>query len=1202
MKTLDLITTPLKGANLIEASAGTGKTYTITRLFLRLIVEKKLSGSEILVVTFTEAATEELRDRIRTTLKDAIQTLVSGTSKDEILPQLLYHERAGTEQEVLERLRTAVRTFDETSIFTIHSFCQRMLSEKAFESGTLFDTELITDQRLLIQEIIDDFWRNNFYNTSSLFIDYALDNKYSPHIFAQLIPSGSYFHDFSVIPCNLNPVNSDSLENEFSETFHNASAAWLAITIKDEIKEILLNAPINRNKYRGLDKNISSWMSKLDKIFSLQRGKPHALVNSKEFEKFTASKLAGSMTKGNKPPEHTFFTLCQKLKDQSESLCTAFEHNLLALKRDFLMYLTRELTQRKAEKNIQYFDDLLINLRNALNDKDKGRGLAQAIRKKYRAALIDEFQDTDPLQWDIFRHIFTSPDSALFLIGDPKQAIYAFRGADIFTYMQASEAVRSQYTLKINYRSSSRLITAVNTIFSQSNRSFIFDSISFKPIEACKTSDSIPLTIKGKMEPPFQLWFVSREQEKATEKPLATTRALGLIARAVAQEVAKLLYLSHKGEVMIGTRALRSADIAVLVREHKQAHLIRSELMLLKIPCVVDSTENLFDTPEAAQVERILSAVAEPHKGELIKAALASDIMGLSGEEIEEAVNDEQKWDVLTIEFRSLNELWHRHSFMMMFRNFLTRYKVRQRLLGFLDGERRLTNILHIAEVLQRISSENKLGIAALIQWLSEQRYPDTPRLKEYQIRLESDEDAVRLVTIHKSKGLEYPVVFVPFVWQKSRCKNKDLLPFHDEEKKLTLALGNDEIEKHRALAERELLAENMRLLYVALTRAKNRCYLLWGSFNQAETSAAAYLFHHKSNPDDFLTKDYNKILKMTDNDILSDLKQIEELSQGALQLSLMDTEPHYSYLVFEPQEKHLRCYNFTGTMRKDWTISSFSGIIREKTDNEELPDHDALVTEFAVPVETPIQGVELSTIFDFPKGARPGTCLHEIFEDLDFTASDPSPIVEKKLQKFNFETKWIDVVSTMVKNVLTTPLSTDSPHLTLNRLTHKDRINEMEFYFPLSLLSKNKLSRVFQKYGHADLSLFPQEIEKLQFSPMRGFMKGFIDMVFTFQNKFYLVDWKSNYLGNQTLHYGQVELTRIMHEDYYILQYLIYTVALNQYLTQRVPLYDYNTHFGGAFYIFLRGVDSDFGPKYGIYQDRPAKKLVEELSDVLMR
>jgi len=1193
----DPLKTPLEGTNLIEAGAGTGKTYAITGLFLRLLLERDLAVNQVLVVTFTEAATEELKDRIRGRIREALAAFSAGGSTDQFLQNLVKaHTRP---DKAIAALREALRTFDEAAIFTIHGFCRRMLHENAFESGSLFDTELVTDPTPMIQECLDDFWRKNLYTASPLFVNYALEQGFGAKELLSLLKRKINQPFLSVIPKPGNP-DMKGLEKKFRESFTRAKNRWPAV--KEEVRRLLTS-------YEGLHKGqyppskVKAWVEEMEALFSHGENKISLFPN---FRKFTKSHVEDtrSLKKNSPPPEHPFFDLCEGLYRASEELQKAFGLRLLGLKAGMLDEMGEALSRKKTEKNVQTFDDLLLKLESALSGKG-GRELALAIGGKYRAALIDEFQDTDPVQYAIFRRIFGKPQSILFLVGDPKQSIYGFRGADIFAYMEAAENVRSHYTLAENWRSEPRLIQGVNAVFSRSDRPFVYERLMFRPATPAKKGKEEIFTLEGRKVPPFHLWYMDPETHAPQGGVIGKGTAQAKIPGLVAAEIVRLLNLGREGLALIGGRGLEASDIAVLVRQNREALLMQRALAERAVPSVLYSTENLFDSHEAMEMERFLAAVAEPGEEALVKAALSTDMVGVSGEELERLMLDEGRWEQWLVKFRHYHDLWQGGNFIRMFRAFLEEEKVLTRLIEFADGERRNTNLLHLMEVLHRACAERKLSGPGLLKWLSEQRDPHSLRSDEHQLRLESDENAVNLVTMHKSKGLEYPIVFCPFSWDGVReSKGKAPPVFHDpaERMRLVLDIGSDAEEAHRAMAKKEELAENLRLLYVALTRAKCRVYLVWGRFSSAETSAPAYLLHGPSPglsemPVAALADHFNGLANEA---LLSSAKAVMRRPYGEVEVvgEIIDAGERY----FPPPEdtKISGPRRFSGRIDRQWRVSSFSSLVSDRAHSEEATDYDALFRPD--PGDPSLLLEEPSGIFAFPKGAGAGTFFHDIFEHLDFCdpcASARQDLVEGKLTQYGYDPSWRDIVCGMLEKVLGVPLEPNREDFCFARVRNEDRLNELEFYFPLKFLTPDALEGIM---GRLDLSQgLPERVERLSFSPLRGFMKGFIDMVFRFEDRWYLVDWKSNFLGARAEDYGKSNLAKAMEENFYTLQFTLYSLALDRYLKLRVAGYDYDKHFGGGFYVFLRGVDPAKGPELGIYRAKPPREMIEALSKELI-
>ncbi|HYV33131.1 MAG TPA: 3'-5' exonuclease, partial [Candidatus Binatia bacterium] len=634
-------------------------------------------------------------------------------------------------------------------------------------------------------------------------------------------------------------------------------------------------------------------------------------------------------------------------------------------------------------------------------------------------------------------------------------------------------------------------------------------------------------------EPPFRFWFWPR----GNDKPISKTRAEEELPGVVAAEIARLL----NSEAQIGGRRLLPEDIAVLVPENHQAQKMQEALGALNIPSVLHTTASLFDSREAEEVRRLLAAIAAPANERLLKTALATDILGLTGGELDALTRAEDDWQRRLGRFHRYLDQWTQRGFMRMFRQLLQAEGVRPRLLALADGERRLTNLLHLGEVLHQASVEQRLGVNGLVKWLAEHQGRQQPAAEEHQLRLERDENAVKLVTIHKSKGLEYGVVFCPFSWRGAdlRWGREDQVLFHDRTThEFKRDLGSAAFEQHKQWAMEERLAENVRLLYVALTRAKHCCYFVWGAFNDAETSAAAWLLHPVADAKEIFAELARHFAQLTDAAMERDLRQLARQAgkvrdAAAIAVDTLPApagEPYHPPVTPAPT---LACRKFDGAVRRDWRISSFSSLTAGQS--EDLPDRDSLAPELAD--ETPAKG-----IFAFPHGAQAGTCLHQIFEQLDFTqpAAGAHQLVASQLRAHGFsEAEFAAPILEMLENVRNAPLYPGRGELALSRISKSERLNELEFHYPIERLSLAALEDFFAQRGFGNGR---SQIGRLILNPVRGYLKGFMDLVFRFEECFYLVDWKSNWLGNRAEAYHGEQLRAEMLRRNYHLQYHLYT------------------------------------------------------------
>jgi exodeoxyribonuclease V beta subunit len=1191
MTGLNLLDPPLEGVNLIEASAGTGKTYAIAAIYLHLVMGRAIPVDAILVVTFTVAATEELRERIRAMIRKAHRALHDGKvgkdDKDRVLLEGLLARYGGARDEVLERLGGALRDFDRAAIFTIHGFCQRMLQDNAFESSALFETELLADDTEIIEEAARDFWRARMYDAPEIIARFAGQSAVSPEGLISLLRGRSLDPRALTVP---NPRRPDpsSIAKAFAEAaalFESAGALWHAS--RGEIGGLVASA---------LDKKILSGQkirrASLDNRLAEQDGfldGGDPFVDWKYLDYFTAGHFADSTNAGKEPPRHRFLDHWQRFTEARGSVMTMVRDHCISLKIEFLEGASPLLARSRERRNARTFNDLLTEMHRALGS-DPSSPLARRVRARFRAALIDEFQDTDPLQYEIFSTIFGAGGPALFMIGDPKQAIYRFRGADIFAYLRAAGHCDRRWSLAENHRSDPALVAAVNAIFSRlagaTGAPFVLDGIGFTEVRPALKSGP-----GG--SPPLTIWFIDERYADNRTKSGPTGRlnrstAVDLAARHTALETARLLAAGES-----------AADIAVLVRTHRQAGIVTGHLRRLGVPCVAYGTESVFQTREALEMERVLAAIAEPSDRGTVNAALATEFWGKSGAEIARIAADEEELSRAASAAAIYRAEWERRGFMPMFSAMLRDLEARTRLISLEDGERRLTNVLHLAEALHRAEQQDGLGIEGLLKWLRTRR-AEAEGGEETKIRLETDDKAVRVITMHKSKGLEFPIVFCPCLFDPVVLRGD--LSFHhpgdDHRPVLDLGTEGEERAANEARARAEELSESMRLMYVALTRAKQRCYLAWGHINGTDLSAPFYAFHHGRMDDrvGFLETpregDKKKKPPLTHGDKLADLQELESAAKGAILVTGLpgDTAPRYRPAAAAPAPE---CREFTGTLARRWSLTSFSSLVFSAGSEHDGRDRDpSAAGEDTAPADPG------RSIHGFPRGTRAGLLIHSIFEELDFAgpdSADTRKLIDECLMRHRFEPHWREALVQMAHNVLTAPLDNEGAPFRLADIAPASRLHELDFYFPASGITPA---------GLAELVLGKQEglpgdaagmAARLGIDPVNGFVRGFIDLVFSHGGRYYILDWKSNHLGASAKDYTRERMASAMAEHYYHLQYHIYSVALHRHLKRSLPGYSYAQHFGGAFYLFVRGMDPA-APGCGIFYDRPGGELMARL------
>ena len=1190
---LHIFDAPLNGLNLIEASAGTGKTWTITGLYLRLIVDEGLPVENILVVTYTKAATAELRERIRRRLSELLAVFETGESRDGFCREMLERSPSTGERELAtRRLNLAISNFDEAAIFTIHGFCQRVLTESAFESGTDFESELTPDETAIVREIVDDFWRRETAGACGLWAKFLAETGQTPDVWREAVRAhlGKPFLALALLPAL---PDSEPLVNELSATYQAARAHWL--DEGDKIGELLLAGGLSQTSYKS-DK-LAQWFAELSAYFALPDPE---LDGPSVLAKLTPDALTKGTKKNGLTPTHPFFDACRILHAAIEKLREHFRLRLLDIKHRLLKDCNAELPKRKLERGLLSYADLLNRLAEAL-ESGQGAQLADTIRQRYRAALIDEFQDTDPVQYAIFQTVYATSGLPAVFVGDPKQAIYGFRGADVFSYLEARGEARARYTLATNQRSTPKLIEAVNALFARLPNPFLFKTIDYPPVKAADKSRP-ELIVAGDGTEPFRFFVMPPGQNaKGEAAPMSKGEANALAAEATATEIARLLNLAARGEArLIGAgedRPLTGGDIAVLVPSHRQGRLIQETLAARGVLGVRQGQDNVFASAEAAELERILLAVAEPQRETRIKSALATEFVGLHGASLFALKQDETAWEKLLEDYVRYRELWQERGFMPMFRRWFEEAGIAQRLLRYHDGERRLTNLLHLAELLQ-VASRDQPGLDSLLGWLSRALRDPGSGDEETLLRLESDAERVKIVTIHTSKGLEYPIVFCPFLWDgRLRQKDETDACFHDPagDHRPMLDLGGPDFEAHRALADREKLAERLRLSYVALTRAAHRCYVIWGHIKEMETSALAWLLHGPDETPDDPVGAMQTIFKAVGHaDIVKALKDLAACDPAsfAVEPLAIDTQ-RYSPPRAAP--KTLQALSFRRiSLRPSWRMSSFSALAGGR--HSEAPDYDT-------PGETFAEAASDESIFAFPRGATAGRCLHTIFEEWDFESRDGEALnrlIKRKLKAHAIAETWTPTVAGMVEATLNAPL--DADRLRLADIGKGQRLAELEFTYPLQSLELSGLKRILADPVWGLAKEFREASRALGSETLRGYMKGFIDLTFEADGRFYLADYKSNWLGNRPEDYAPPRLVHAMAREHYYLQYLIYCLALHRYLKLRLPDYDYERHFGGVFYLFLRGIDPRAKADTGIFRDRPSHELIVSLGRLSSR
>ncbi len=1145
-------TLPLQpGVTLIEASAGTGKTWSISSLVVRLLAERDDLGIEqLLVVTFTKAATAELRDRIRARLAQAIAALeqvqASGTRPDDPVLALLgaaepsAHQpgawrpmQGGQLAQRLRRLRSARDDFDAHAINTIHGFCQQVLQLHAFESGASLDLELLDDTGPLLAEIVDDFLSQQLHQLSprhcAILVEQAGLEREPLLKLARALDAA---RDLPVVPTPIDDWRPclQRWEQQLAifQTSWQAQGAQLVARIVAETgkKGKKSGKALSGRSYQarytaGHLQKLQGWLTD-----------PHPLADGGRpswAAYFSASKLDSARVAGVEPA----FAIPQVAHDW-ERLLQLGGQLLEAPRRAFAATLRRELPRRLGRRHQQTYDDLLCQVAQHVQGPQVNPALVAALRERFSVALIDEFQDTDHVQWAIFSAIFAgSPRHQLFLIGDPKQAIYAFRGADVFVYRDARGAAQpsQRFTMAVNQRSDGRYVAAMNALFQHRPGLFLLDFIDYLQVDYSATRNPWEGLVFADERPPLQLrWFDARCLPGGSAgQPLANkAEAWRLVPQLVATDLVELLQARPALQLHDGSgqgparRQLRPRDIAVLVRKHKQGQQVIEALRARGVPAISARSGSVFDTEEATTLERWLAALAEPGRDGPARALAITPLFGWTAAQLEAALraqgnlaaaNTAFDWTSWIERIASWRRAMEHSGFAAVFQRLLGDPQLLARLLALPDAERRLSNLRHLAELLHAAAVRDHLGPQGLLLWLRDRRERGDSEKDAVALRLESEADAVQVVTLHKSKGLQYPVVFLPYLWDGALLHQQAPdLRYHDTaggqiagpvQLDLHLDSGHPDRVRHKRQAELEVTQENLRLLYVAFTRARHHAVAYWGpAYKDLASSPLALVLHGGTAATDrraaaarATTAAFGRggsaapLLAQATAE-LADLGAAGHLPGGAPD----DTRPVIAVRACAPPNPAAwvdpeadRSLSLTtrswdhpaGGLDRSWRRLSYTALTRGHHVDISAPGAAGLAPRPGAqrdhdPTSAPHPGIEPASLpaprpaepdvplHEFPRGTEAGSYVHKLLELLDFSSDPlrerlpphrPLPVLAATLGRRMgiAEPRWHQLLCDQLPSLLATPLGPGAGSLQLRQLAPPDRLDELDFDLPLS-------------------------------------------------------------------------------------------------------------------------------------------------------
>lgn len=1195
MLQLNPLSLELHSRHLIEASAGTGKTFNITRLYARLILEKKLTVQQILVMTYTRAATEEIKGRIAAFLLE-ISDEWHSTKPSEFTQVMI--ERVGL-QEGEALLTAALLSLDEASIFTIHGFCQRVLKQFAVSLNADLELELLTDSSDITMQSVQDHLRLLSKNEADFDLLVSKNWHIPDNFFAEFRTAISSDLPLSVVSkemvetdqlCHLDHqlrCERDEIDSMFTVLLENKSTFFDAAVTghKDELKrteewDVLVGW------FSNLLTHIASNSTPSAQLLELMTMPPQigAFINGTRYKKCEESKVLLEPLKSFRNELKKRVTNSSKKIQDGEHLAA-----VLGVVKTSIDTIRQRIELAKQKDHVVLFDDLISVFSKALQHQSDN--LIDAIRAQFPVALVDEFQDTDRHQYQILDLLYPKADqrSLLLMIGDPKQAIYGFRGGDIFVYLMAKKDADHIWLMDTNWRSSAGMVTAYNRLFwghslDEPHARDVFGfGINYEVINSTHLSKAAKKPLNDPLdERQAMTYMLAFEDDETNTKKSDSEDA---VLAWTANEIIRLLT-----DVKIGQEPVLPADIAILVKDRTEANQVKMSLQALGLTSVYLSDKTpLFSTPQAIELYRVLDAIMHPSNRSALLAGASSSLLHklvLPDDEVGntplasvlaemQADLMHPKWDALVIICLDLKEQWGAHGIFSLLLSLIKNHYLPSN-----AQERSVTNMMHLAEAIAKNAVLNKLPEQQLA-WLSHQIF-DHDVEEEMQLRLESDAELIKIVTQHGSKGLEYPIVFVPYANKykdprKRKTSTIEHFKYQDMKSQCSVyQLGAT----HAALDEfaKQEHAEKVRLLYVAVTRAEYRCYL-------------GLVVDH-SNDESAL----NVALNMQDAGV----------SQSTLETRLSDShsgivnvsestrlDAQYAPISHEQRPVFI---DANLAPRAAWIISSFSNLSRFQRHDDtghydvaspnqlslhaiELPkEHTIVDADSAIDLDSATEARERTLRFTLEKGADTGNLLHDILENVDFNQADWPEASVVALSKFKkLDESEVSLLYQWLQDCLQTPLA---QVCCLADLKQQQTLREAEFYFPMPGLQVNDIADVLSRYRmHIQKTRgFPaQRIAMSDIPPLSGMMHGFIDLIFEHEGKYYVADYKSTHLGNAAADYTQAALHKNNQHHLYDLQYLLYSLALHKYLEQQLPDYSFEAHFGGVFYLYLRGMSPEF-------------------------
>ncbi len=1327
---LDPLSMPLSGVHSINASAGTGKTFTITTLYLRYLLEARCAVDQILVTTFTEAATAELKDRLRKRLSQAFDLLdefsdeksaaravkSKSVSADKQVLEILRSVGAfesESRHRILERLEDAKLSFDQAPVFTIHGFCNQVLQQLVFETGSRFQFELLTSQEPLVEEAVQDFvarywtdprssmaqwlplsgdlWKQ-FHDVAKKAVDNPAD-RVVPESAGSVLPQVEEFAKFEARAAELAELWRASRDD--------IDLLFAAAQRDDVLKQVAHKPEQVAEALKFVDDFVNA-PSPFEFKWN-ESGKLESL-----YARLTQSRLSESTKKGKegREPQHPCFELYEEVTSLAQEIQAKAEHVRVAMLSKLAEFTRQHVAQHKDKHGTLTFSDMLHLVDEALGRPDR-QSLKTSLREHYRVAMVDEFQDTDPVQFRIFRRIFLEGDAvssrtressdlrdedgslttsatteskldevvaqnddedadpfgdpssfyddipdevpgfydeplaadrdespepqsladetlleqtdfrAFVMIGDPKQSIYKFRGADLSAYLSAIADVPDSHRHQMdrNWRSDDSLVRAVQQFFQSAENPFLSEKIDLPPVTA-------QFPDRFTAGPAFEVRVVPRgddEQSKSLNKDVATSRVLEEVAADIVRKINAKLPMPDEA----GSRPVKPGDIAVLGRTRKHLIEMQAALATRGVPAVLHVDESVYASAEAVEVSQMLRAILQASGARHLATALRTSFCGLVASEIEHVLHDDNALAVWSEKLREWNSLWQRAGFIVMWRRLLEEQQVIPRLAGTLGGERQITNLLHLGELLHQQAVEQHAGPEELLRWFDHMRQDEDRSNEAAQLRLETDSESVQLITIHKSKGLEYGIVYCPTLWDErdiDRDKKKvQVLSSRQGGNKAPLDapeldVGSDLLPDRREWDADEQFAEQRRLLYVALTRARHQCVLHWVAANGMSKSAASA----------FLSPDWDEkgddaTLSTQLLDWAASLNVPRVRIMTAQQVATLDDPGMSEWAAARP--KGLECRPVLREELPAKWQTSYSALVRMLPVHaqHEWTDRDEILPDAESTTPAPKSG-DRTPLAEMPGGTRVGDVVHRVLESVLLKRPEVrglSAAMERALapemRRAALDQRWLEPLAATMTATLNARIDALDPPARLLDVPQADIACELPFVLRLGrsggadgtndaslAFDLGQLAECFAQARQPFVREYAERVRGLDQGRINGLLVGFIDVVFCWRGRWYVVDYKTTNLGPRFSDYSTERLTAAMADHDYLLQYHLYSVAVSQFLKQRLPDFDPARDFGGVLYFFLRGVDPHSKQLGGVFFDRPEPELIASIGQTL--